>query len=707
MKKQAKKRRIKGKSILLLLLSFIAIALLGGWITFRQLVNAQDIGQLEVPLPAATILYDQSGTEATRISFNDIDEIAYEDIPQSMVDAVVAVEDKRYFEHSGMDMRAIGRAFMANFTSGGTVQGGSTITQQLAKNVFLSQERTWSRKWNEVLLAKKIEENYDKQEIMGMYLNQIYYGEGAWGISRAASIYFGKEAKQLTVAESALLAGLIKAPSALSPYKHIKEATARRNVVLQLMKEQAIISEDSYTAALNESVHLLSAKPNRIDHMSYPYYVDQIIREAVGQYGLSENEVIQGGLRIYTALNINMQQTAEQVYAQESLFPESKPDQLIQSSAVLIDPRDGGIRALVGGRGDQPFRGFNRASQLKRQPGSTIKPIVVYAPALEQGYKPSDELVDEPININGYEPQNADGSFHGKVSLYEALIHSYNVPAVKLLNEMGIKQGTDAAERFGIPLTEGDRSLGLALGGLQEGVSPLQMAEAFGVFANDGVRMRAHAITRIESADGAILAEFSQNTGSTKVTEPEVARTMTAMLEGVVTDGTGTSAELKGRPLAGKSGTTQMVGTTGYGAKDNWFVGYTPQLVGAVWLGYDQSDSSHYLSTSSKAAAAVFQSLMAGALRDEPVLTFPKASGKLPNLNSKDNKAPKDEGASDKKDKHKQSKEEERKQKKKDREERKKEREKEQQREKDRKKDREKEKNMDKEKKKGRQNQND
>lgn len=628
-------KRIKVKSVLLMAAALLIVALLGGWAVFRFLIGMQDIRQLEVPLPAATILYDQSGTEAARISFNKIEEIGYEDIPKHMVDAVVAVEDRRYFEHDGMDMRAIGRAFLKNITSGGTVQGGSTITQQLAKNVFLSHERTWSRKWNEVLLAKKIEENYSKQEIMGMYLNQIYYGEGAWGIDRAVDTYFGKQAKQLTVAEAALLAGLIKAPSALTPYKHLEKALERRNVVLQLMKDQALISEDTYSKAHREPIQLLSSKPNRVDDINYPYYVDQIIREAMAQYELTENEVLQGGLRIYTELDTDMQEAAEQVYAKEALFPDSTADQLIQSGAVLVDPRDGGIRALVGGRGEQPFRGFNRATQLKRQPGSTIKPIAVYTPALEQGYKPSDELVDEPINISGYEPQNADGSFHGRVSIYEALINSYNIPAVKLLNEMGIEKGIDAAARFGIPLTEGDHTLGLALGGLQDGVSPLHMAEAFGVFANDGVRIHAHAITRIESADGAVLAEFEKSEGGEKVTEPAIARTMTAMLEGVIKEGTGVAAALEGRPLAGKSGTTQMLGTTGYGAKDNWFVGYTPQLVGAVWLGYDKSDSSHYLSTSSKAAAVVFQALLAGALNDEPVMSFPKAPELLPNKKDK------------------------------------------------------------------------
>ncbi|WP_424767158.1 transglycosylase domain-containing protein [Paenibacillus sp. sgz302251] len=674
--KRFKLRKINVKHLIIFVAAMLVVTLLGGWGTFRMMVNAQDVAQLSMPLPAATILYDREGKEATRISFNKIEGIGYKDIPQHMIDAVVAVEDKRFFEHDGMDLRAISRALVTNVTAGGTVQGGSTITQQLAKNVFLSHERTISRKWDEVLLAKKIEESYSKQEIMEMYLNQIYYGEGAWGIKRAAYTYFGKQASELTIAEAALLAGIIKAPSAMTPYKHAEQAKERRDVVLRLMLEQTLISANQYTAAVKEPIKLLSARPNRVDDILYPYYVDEIIREAITQYGLSENEVLQGGLRIYTALDTKIQQAVEQVYTQESLFPQSAADQLIQSGTVLVDPRDGGIRALVGGRGEQPFRGFNRATQLKRQPGSTIKPIAVYTPALEQGYQPSDELMDEPININGYEPRNADGRFHGEVSIYEALINSYNIPAVTLLNEIGIDKGMEAAGRFGIPLTAEDRTLGLALGGLHEGVSPLHMAEAYGVFANNGIKIDAHTITRIELADGTVLAEFQGSAGE-QVTEPSIAHTMTAMLEGVIKEGTGTAAELTGRPLAGKSGTTQMSGTSGYGAKDNWFVGYTPQLVSAVWLGYDKSDSDHYLTTSSKAAAVIFQAVMNEAMKDEPVIPFPAAPQLLPSK-KKDNGWNDDEDWKDREDKR------DRKKEKKDQKERKKWEKEQKKREKDR-----------------------
>lgn len=599
-----------------------------GWFVFGLLVDKQDVSLLDKPLPAATVFYDRNDKEALQISPSHATEaVSYDRLPKHLVDAVVAVEDKRFFEHGGTDLQGIGRALMTNLTSGKTVQGASTITQQLAKNVFLSQERTWTRKWKELLLAQKIEKTYDKHQIIAMYLNQIYFGEGAWGIQKAADVYFGENVDQLTLSQSAMLAGIIKAPSALSPYTHKEKAQERRDVVLELMKEQGKITAEAYDAAVHEPIVLRStAKTNASEAIKYPYYIDQVIREAADRYGLTENDVLHGGFRIYTALDPRMQQAAESVYAQSSVFPESMADQLIQSGAVLVDPRDGGIRALIGGRGKQPFRGFNRAVQLKRQPGSTMKPIAVYTPAFERGYTPEDTLLDEPVDFGGYQPQNAGGAYQGEVSIYDAIINSYNIPAVRLLNEIGIDAGMDAAKRFGIELTDADRTLGLALGGLQEGVSPLDMAEAFGVFANDGTRMPAHSIIRVETADGETVPAASELV-PVRTTEPAVARTMTSVLEGVVSEGTGESAALADRPVAGKTGTTEMPGTDGKGMKDNWFVGYTPQLVGAVWLGYDHTDSSHYLTTTSKAAAAVFQKLMSEALRGEPVLSFPKSAG--------------------------------------------------------------------------------
>ncbi len=622
----SKYRLARWIKIMLACTSLMLVLVVAGWSGIRMLAANQDVTRLSKPFPVPTVLFDEDGEEAVTISLHEIEPVAYEQIPKSMIDAIVAIEDRRFYVHRGTDTLGIGRALLRNVTSGKTVQGGSTITQQLAKNVFLSHERTWKRKWQEVLLAKKIEDEYSKDDIMTLYLNQIYFGEGAWGIKRAANVYYGKPADQLTVAESALLAGLVKAPSVLSPYKRPEQAVERRNVVLSLMKEQGLLGEEEYEEAIREPLMLRETTLNRADSIQYPYYTDQVIREAVGTYGLTENDVLHGGLRIYTTLDASLQQAAERIFEEDGNFPDSMGGETVQAGAVLIDPRSGAIKALVGGRGEQPFRGLNRAVQLNRQPGSTMKPIAVYAPALENGFRPDSRIADEPIRFGDYEPKNADRAYHGDVSLYEALIQSYNIPAVKLLDAIGIEQGMEAAARFGIPLKAEDRTLGLALGGTHTGVSPLRMAEAYGTFANDGIRMPSHVIDRIESADGTVIAERKQEEGI-RVTDSDTARTMNAMLMGVVERGTGKAAAIDGRELAGKTGTTEMPGTGGTGATDNWFVGYTPSLAGAVWLGYDNPDADHYLTTSSKAAAVVFKELMGAALQGQPVERFPAALG--------------------------------------------------------------------------------
>ena len=488
--------------------------------------------------------------------------------------------------------------------SGEVVAGGSTITQQLAKNVFLTHERTYTRKVKEVILTKKIERTYSKDEIIERYLNHIYFGEGAWGIQRASHIYFGKDVSQLTLSESAMLVGLIKAPSVLSPIKNLNQSVERRNLVLTLMENEGYIDQSDVEKAKDQVIVLKGKKIDDEYKGKYPYYVDHIIEEAIEKYNLTENEILSGGLHIYTELNPIIQKNAEQVYKNESMFPKSQPDQLIQSGGIFINPSTGGINALVGGRGEHTFRGFNHATQLIRQPGSTMKPLAVYTPALEQGYEPFDLLEDQPLDIGGYEPNNYDKKFRGQVTMFDALVQSYNVPAVWLLNQMGLKYGINAVERFGIPLQEEDHELGLALGGMSQGTSPLRMAQAFSTFANKGLMVEAHAIQRIEDVNGERLGVWQKN--ASRVTEPEVAQKITYMLKGVVDEGTGVNAQVNGLDVAGKTGTTELpAGLGGGGAKDHWFVGYTPQLVGAIWLGYDQTDQDHYLTASSGGTAAV------------------------------------------------------------------------------------------------------
>jgi penicillin-binding protein 2A len=579
------------------------IAVLSCFLIVNIFIWTSDVSKLNKPAPQPTIIYDQRGEIASKITNSKIEGVGINQIPIEVIQAVIATEDQRFYQHNGINYFAIMKAFFKNMISGDIVAGGSTVTQQLAKNAFLTHERTYSRKIKELIITKKIERSYSKDEIMERYLNQIYFGEGAWGIQRAAKTYFGKEASELTLSESAMLAGLVKAPSNLSPFKNMEKAIERRNLVLSLMEKEGYISQKDLESAKQQEIVLAEDEVDDDYNGNYPYYVDHIIEEAMVKYKLTKNEILSGGLHIYTELNSTIQKATEEAYRNESLFPGSQPNQLIQSGAIFINPETGGIQALEGGRGEHTFLGFNRSTQLVRQPGSTMKPLAVYTPALEQGYEVFDLLEDRPLNIGGYQPKNYDKQYRGQVTMYSAVVNSYNVPPVWLLNQIGLEKGTKSVERFGIPLQEEDHSLGIALGGMNEGTSPLLMAQAYTAFANKGLRAEAHAILKIEDADGRMIAKWQGK--SKKIMEPEIAQKMTFMLKGVVDEGTGKKAYMDGFDVAGKTGSTQLPFANDGGTKDHWFVGYTPDVVGAVWLGYDQTDETHYLTTSSSGTAPV------------------------------------------------------------------------------------------------------
>lgn len=614
-----KKKRPYKNIIRILLIGMLGV-LLCGLVVLNVLISSKDVSKLEEPEPRPTFIYDQNGEVASKISNSNIEGVRLDEMPKTLIEAVISVEDQQFYKHHGLNYLRIARAFTQNLLKGEVVAGGSTITQQLAKNMFLTQERTYSRKFKELLITKKIERTYSKDDIMERYLNQIYFGEGAWGVGRAAQIYYGKDVSELTVNESATLAGLIKAPSHLSPYKNMEKSVERRNIVLTLMKNEGYINQAEFDEAIGQKI-VLSNQDTMDYRGKYPYYIDHIVDEAVTKHGLSKNEVLAGGLHIYTALNPVIQDALEEVYQEDSHFPNSKPDQLIQSASVFLNPKTGGINALVGGRGDYTYGRFNNATELMRQPGSTLKPIAVYTAALEEGYEISDVLVDEPININGYSPQNVDKQFRGEVTMYDAVANSYNIPPVSLLHRIGIENGVRTVERFGIPLEKEDHNLGLALGGLHKGTSPLRMAQAFSTFANSGIMMEAHAITEIRNSEGEVIVEWHEN--PIQVTDAEVAQQMTFMLQGAVEVGTAKNAQVKGMEVAGKTGTTQLPFTGVSGSKDHWFVGYTPDIVGAVWLGYDQTDSEHYLTSSSGLTAApIFQQVLSRTLSELPTKEF-------------------------------------------------------------------------------------
>lgn len=580
-----------------------------------------DISALEAGLAQSTVIYDADGEVASKISANKNEGISIDQIPDHMKSAIIAIEDHRFYEHGGIDLKGIGRAFFTNVKAGGIVEGGSTLTQQLTKNALLSAEKTYKRKLEEFFLALEIEKEYSKDEILQMYLNQVYFGEGAWGIKRAAMKYYGKDVEDLSISEAALLAGLVKAPSAINPYQNEEKAIERRNIVLDRMKEHNFITEKEWEKAKNEKLVFEDSGGDPFKG-KYPYYVDVVLEEAINKYDISLDELLSDGYQIYTELDQDMQSSVEETYTNDQLFPKGTGDQQVQSGAVLLDPKNGGIRALAGGRGEHTLLGHNRAVHKVGQPGSTMKPIVPYAAALESGWKITDELKDERMTFGkDYEPNNYNGQFRGNVPMYEAVKDSLNVPAVWLLDEIGVEKGIEAAKRFGIPEEAINQNLALALGGTSVGVSPLTMAQAYAVFANGGERPEAHSITKIVDKDGVTVAEWKGE--NTRVISKDVADKVTTMLLGVVQHGTGKAAQIPGREVAGKTGSTQMTIEGIDGVKDQWFVGYTPQLVGAVWVGHDKTDAKNYLTTSSsEGTAPIFRAIMSEALKNQEAESF-------------------------------------------------------------------------------------
>jgi penicillin-binding protein 2A len=484
--------------------------------------------------------------------------------------------------------------------------GGSTITQQLAKNAYLSLDQTFSRKAKELFLAIEIEKKYSKDEILEMYLNSSYFGNGVWGIQDASLKYFGVNASELSVGEAATLVGMLKGPSIYNPIDNLENATNRRDTVLSLMVDngkldQSVADQESQVVLANL---LYDGFGNSESGYKYPYYFDAVIDEAES-YGLDADDVMNRGYKIYTALDQNYQAQMEAAYKNDALFPENAADgTMVQSGSVALDPNTGGVQAVVGRRGEHVFRGFNFATQMKRSPGSTIKPISVFAPALEAGFEPDSVLKDEPLDF--YDAQNFDGTYAGEAVMYQALAQSLNLPAVWLLHEIGLDRGYSKAQEFGLSLTESDKYYGLALGGLEKGESPMTMAAAYGVFANGGYYYKPHLITKIVDSTGAVIVDNTSVQGK-RVISKETADKMTSMMLGTFSNGTGVSASPYGFTIAGKTGTTE----TNFDASkvnDQWIVGYTPDMVLSTWLGFEHVSEDHYLTgTSGQVVGKIFK----------------------------------------------------------------------------------------------------
>ncbi len=606
-------------------LAFTAV-IIGGSVGFI-LYSAWDLPEvqsLEHYKPSITTrVYSDTNQLLAEFFVENRTPVRLSDVPEVLIKSLVAAEDTRFYSHRGLDYRGIGRAMVRNVRAGKVLEGGSTLTQQLAKVLFLTPERSYLRKIKEMTLALKIEQRYTKQEILTLYLNQIYFGSGAYGIESAAQTYFGKQARELTLAECALLAGIPRSPKYYSPFKSRESAAARRAYVLNRLVATGTITPEQAGAANREP---LPDQPT-LQHKGpapAPYFVEYIRQKVEERFGSSI--LYSGGLNIYTSLNDTLQQ-----YAERSLLAGLEKLEInmhrkhrnlppLQSAIVALDPSTGHIRAMVGGR-DFSKSQFNRAWQALRQPGSAFKPIV-YTAAIERGYSAADLLSDTPMSIKidnktTWRPENFTRTYQGDVTLRKALAQSLNVPTVRLLSKIGSEEVIRVSRALGIrsPL----RSVpSLALG--SSDVTLLELTAAYAVFANSGIRLDPLAILLITDNSGRVL--YANDSMPVQALKPETAYLITNLLKGVIDRGTGWKARELGRPVAGKTGTTNDY-------RDAWFIGYTPMLVCGVWVGYDDQRSLGPKATGSRAALPIWLDFMKQAHQGQEPVDFSAPDGIL------------------------------------------------------------------------------
>lgn len=585
----------------ILLIIGLGFSLLTGGYLF-YLAKTTNVKDLQNALKATTIIYDKNGDQAGSLTGQKGTYVELDAISENLQNAVVATEDRSFYKNSGINY---GRFFLAILTLGRS-GGGSTITQQLAKNAYLSQDQTVERKAKEFFLALEINKKYSKKEILTMYLNNAYFGNGVWGIEDASKKYFGVSASQLSLDQSAVLAGMLKGPEIYNPLYSVENATNRRNTVLQNMVAAGYIDQKTADQSAAVDIHgqLVDAYEGKSEDYRYPSYFDAVINEAVNEYGLTEEDIVKNGYRIYTELDQNYQASMQVIYDNTALFPVAEDGTRAESGSVALDPKTGGVRALVGrvGSDQNPgFRTYNYATQAARSPGSTIKPLVVYSPAVAAGWSTNKELDNSTTQYGSYEVNNYAGiQSSPTVPMYQALAESLNLPAVATANDLGLNTVFEYGEKFGLNMDKVDKSLAVALGA---GVTtnPMQMAQAYGTFANGGVMNDAHLITKIENASGQVVKSHSQK--STRVLSGSTTDKMTNMMLGTFSNGTGVNAAPYGYTMAGKTGTTETSFNKDLSG-DQWVIGYTPDVVISQWLGFPTTDENHYLTDSSAGTAS-------------------------------------------------------------------------------------------------------
>ena len=601
-------------TIFLLAISLALTVGLGAALYIFISLDIPAIGSLKHYQPAtASIIYDSAKQPITHISRENRTLVPLSTMPELLPQAFVAAEDSRFYQHRGVDAWSIIRALLHNLRSGERGQGGSTITQQVARAILLTPEKTYTRKIKEAILAYRIDTALSKEEILHIYLNQIYLGSGAYGVEAAAQIYFDKRVQDLNLAEVALLAGLPQAPSRYSPFRNFKLAKNRQLYVLNRMAEEGYITPTAAQKAYEKTLLWNPAKEGPLENNYFIEYVKAYVESKYGSEAL-----LTGGLRIYTTLDQNLQKAANMALkrgtAKLAIRQSKHADTLPQAALISMEVKTGYVRAMVGGT-DFDKSQFNRVTQAHRQPGSAFKPFI-YAASLEKGMTPATMIVDEPIQFRGatsmqyWAPKNYNNKFEGPTSFRNALVHSRNIPTIKILQQVGAANTIDLARRLGItsPLV---KDLSLALG--TSVVSPLELTRAYTAFANSGRMPQAIFIEKIVDSKGKVLEE--QHPVFSEAVDPRVAYQITHLMEGVITDGTAKGISSFGAPAAGKTGTTDQ-------NVDAWFVGYTPELTTCVWIGHDQNTSLGTLETGGLAASPIWLDFM-----NQAKATYPATGG--------------------------------------------------------------------------------
>ena len=574
-----------------------------------------DVSQTLSPA-ASSQIYDCKGRLITTVHAEQNRlPVKLADTPKDLQNAFIAAEDIRFYKHHGIDPIGIARAVVSNIRHrDATGQGGSTITQQLARNAFLTQEQTLKRKLLEAVLAVEIENKYTKAEILEMYMNQIYFGQGAYGVQTASHVYFGKDVKDLNLAQCAMLAGLPNSPNYYSPFHNLQAAKYRQGVVLDQMAKYGYISQEQANEAKAQDLGLVKPGSNQDNNKLASYFVNYVVQQVSDKYDSSA--IYKEGLKIYTTLDLDMQKDAENAVNKDLPKGTKNAKGITQPQGALlaIETKTGDVKAMVGGRGEDQF---NRATQMYRQPGSAFKPFI-YVTALEKGMSPNMMLDNSAVSFaGGWSPKNYGHTTGGPVTMTEALVKSMNIPTINLANKVGMSNVIKTAEKCGISslVDSGkysDNNLSASIGGLSKGVSLWDMAQAYSVFANNGQLIKPRVILKIEDRNGNILEDHTGESDAEQVLDANAVARLNVMLQQAVMRGTGRNAYF-GRPVAGKTGTTN-------GAHDAWFVGYTPNMVTAVWIGDDTSTNAGY--TGGTIPATIFRDFMSQATASQSASSF-------------------------------------------------------------------------------------